>query len=74
MPNCNPVYLKEDPFRICYVANGNWCLQHDTGRTGINAIKAKGVEHQDRWQPVMRPAPFDIAKAALASRDSTRRQ
>lgn len=77
MPNCSPVVLKSDPFRIAYVANGMWQLQHDTNHKGINAVKAGKTilakAHFDRWQPVMRPAPFDIAKAQLAARDSTKR-
>jgi hypothetical protein len=76
--NCQPIYLKNDPFRIAYVANGNWQLQRDSGHDGTNARKATKTEpkreHFDRWQPVMRPMAFKEAQAALNARDSQKAQ
>ena len=74
--NCKPVYLKNDPYRIAYMANGRWELQRDTGHDGVNARNATKTEpkreHCDRWQPVMRPTSLTEARAALNAKDSQR--
>ena len=62
--NCKPVYLKNDPYRIAYVANGQWQLQ--------KTDNSQGTRERDPWQPVMRPTTFAEAKTALNAKDSQR--
>ena len=62
--NCKPVYLKNDPYRIAYVANGQWQLQKSTGH--------QGTRESDPWHPVMRPTSLAEARTALNARDSQR--
>ena len=76
--NTKPVYLKSDPFRVIYVANGLWQLQQDTGMKGQNYFKGTKVEpkrdHFDRWQSIRRPMTREEAIAALNGHDTSRQQ
>jgi hypothetical protein len=56
-------------FRICYVANGRWQLQQDSGNPGRNStMKSRYGEklpHEDRWTAISQPMTFLEAKGRL---------
>jgi hypothetical protein len=69
--NNRPIYLKDNTFRIAYVANGQWQLQKFMGGKGTNK-ETKGKipqPHYDPWKMVMRPMSLEEAKAALAAKE-----
>jgi hypothetical protein len=69
-----PQYGEHDrAYRIAYMSNGLWQLQHFSGKNGVNAIEAANPkdcrDHYDPWEAMNRPTSLEVAKTQLASRN-----